>query len=133
MVGNNRVLVDAASGGRVTGLRHILASGDTVGFRYVGASAWMPNATDLGAFTGQYRSDEIRTMWTAQVDSGRLVLSSRRGQRQVLMPQYKDAFSGGGFGIVWFSRDARGQVNAMHLSSARLWNLAIPRVGAVQR
>ena len=133
MVGANRVLVDNGPDGRVAGLRQVLASGDTIAFKYVGASAWMPNAAELGAFTGQYRSGEIRAMWTAQVDSGRLVLSSRRGQRQVLTPQYKDAFSGGGFGTVWFSRDARGQVVAMHMSAARVWNLAIPRIGAVQR
>jgi len=133
LVGNNRVVVDAGPDGRPTGLRQILASGDTIAFRYVGASAWSPNASELGAFAGQYRSDEIRTTWTARIDSGRLVLSSRRGSRQSLTPVYKDAFTGGGFGTVWFTRDARGQVNAMHISAARLWNLTIPRASPTPR
>jgi CubicO group peptidase (beta-lactamase class C family) len=127
LVGNNRVLVDNAPDGRVAGLRQILASGDTVAFKYVGAAAWSPTAAELAAFTGAYRSGEIKAVWTARVDSGRLVLSSRRGTREALTPVYRDAFTGGGFGTVWFSRDGRGQVNAMHISSARLWNLTIPR------
>jgi hypothetical protein len=132
LVGNSRVLPQMGSGGRPVGLRQILASGDTISFKYVGASAWTPSAADLGAFTGQYASSEIRATWTARVDSGRLVLSSRRGTRQALNPVYKDAFTGGGFGTVWFSRNARGDVDAMHISAARLWNLTIPKVRAVQ-
>jgi len=133
-IGNNRVVVDDGPDGRPTGLRQILASGDTITFTYVGATAWTPNAAELAALAGQYQSEEVRATWTARVDSGRLVLSSRRGSRQVLTPVYKDAFSGGGgFGTVWFTRDARGQVNAMHLSSGRLWNLTIPRVSSMPR
>jgi CubicO group peptidase (beta-lactamase class C family) len=127
MVGNVRVLVDAGADGRVTGLRQIQASGDTVAFKYVGAAPWTPTPAELAAFAGAYRSDEIRSTWTARVDSARLVLSSRRGSRESLTPVYKDAFTGGGFGTVWFSRDARGRVQAMHISAARLWNLTIPR------
>jgi len=132
MVGNNRVIVDTGADGRPTGLRQIAASGDTVAFTYTGATPWTPSAADLNAFVGQYRSDEIRSVWTARVDSGRVVLSSRRGSRQVLTPVYRDAFAGGSFGTVWFSRDARGEVDAMHVSNARLWNLTIPRVRTTQ-
>jgi hypothetical protein len=55
-------------------------------------------------------------------------LSSRRGNRILLTPAYKDAFSSAGLGTVWFSRDSRGQVDAMHVSAARMWDLKIPRV-----
>lgn len=132
-IGNTRVHVTTGPDGRPTGLRQFPASGDTVDFKYVGASPWAPNASELGAFTGQYRSDEIRATWMARVDSGRLVLSPRRGSRQVLTPVYKDAFAGGGMGTVWFSRDARGQVEAMHVSAARMWNLTLPKVTAGTR
>ena len=133
LLGNARVVIDNGPNGRPTGLRQIQASGDTIAYTYVGAAIWKPETSDLAAFAGQYRSDEIRATWTARVDSGRLVLSSRRGSRQQLTPVYKDAFTaGGGFGTVWFTRDARGQVNAMHLSSGRLWNLTIPRLRANQ-
>ena len=133
LVGNSRVLVDAGANGHPGGLRQILASGDTIAFTYVGAAPWSPDARDLRAFAGQYRSSEIHVTWTALVDSGRLVLSSRRGSRQVLTPVYRDAFTGGSFGTVWFTRNSGGQVNAMHVSSGRLWNLTIPRVSSLSR
>lgn len=133
LVGSTPVKVMTGPDGRPTGLRQFPASGDTIDFTYVGASAWSPNASELGAFTGQYRSDEIRTTWMARVDSGRLVLSPRRGSRQVLTPVYKDAFDGGGMGTVWFSRDVRGQVEAMHVSAARMWNLTLPKVATGTR
>jgi CubicO group peptidase (beta-lactamase class C family) len=134
MIGNLRVLVDAGSDGRPKGIRQLAASGDTIDFRYVGPSVWRPVPGDLVAFVGQYRSDEVRTTWTARVDSGRLVLSSRRGNRLSLTPVYQDAFrSGGGLGTVWFTRNTRGEVQAMHLSAARLWNLTLPRVSAGTR
>jgi hypothetical protein len=122
------VLVDAGPDGRPTGLRQLPSSGDTVTFAWVGATPWSPTAADLGAFVAQYRSDEIRATWTAALDNDRLVLSSRRGARQALTPVYKDAFTGA-LGTVWFSRDSRGQVDAMHISASRVWNLRIPRVG----
>jgi CubicO group peptidase (beta-lactamase class C family) len=128
LLGGTRVQVTMGPDGRPTGLRQFPASGDTVDFTYVGASTWAPNVQEIGAFTGQYRSDEIRATWTARVDSGRLVLSPRRGSRQVLTPVYEDAFAGGGMGTVWFSRDARGQVAAMHVSGGRMWNLTLPKV-----
>lgn len=128
LMGNTPVAFVSASNGRPTLLRQFPASGDTIDFEYAGKSIWSPNADQLAAFTGPYRSDEIRATWTARVDSGRLVLSARRGSRQVLTPVYQDAFTGGGMGTIWFSRDARGQVDAMHVSAARMWNLTLPRV-----
>jgi CubicO group peptidase (beta-lactamase class C family) len=128
MLGNTRTEFIAGSDGRPTGLRQMPASGDTVEFRYVGPAVWTPNASDLAAFTGQYRSDEIRTTWTARIEGRRLELSSRRGNRILLTPVYKDAFSSAGLGTIWFSRDARGTVDAMHVSAARMWNMTIPRL-----
>jgi hypothetical protein len=130
MVGNSRVLVDEGAGGKPTGLRQIAAGGDTITFVYVSDAPWAPAPSSLAEFTGQFHSDEIRAVWTARIDSGRIVLSSRRGSRQALTPVYQDAFSGGAFGTVWFSRNSRGQVDAMHLSSGRLWNLTIPKIRA---
>lgn len=133
MIGNTRVLVDYGPDGRPTRLRQFPTSGDTVEFLYAGPSVWSPAVSELGAFTGQYGSPELRATWTARVDSGRLVLSARRGSRQLLTPVYRDAFSAGGMGTVWFSRDSRGRVDAMHVSGGRLWNMTIPRMTATDR
>ena len=128
MIGNTRTVFDAGPDGRPAGLRQIPASGDTIEFKYVGPAVWAPNVSDLAAFAGQYRSDEVRPTWTARVEGRRLELSPRRGSKILLTPVYKDAFSSAGLGTVWFSRDARGQVDAMHVSAARMWNLTLPKV-----
>ncbi len=128
MIGNTRALVDFGPDGRPTRLRQLPATGDTVEFLYAGPTVWSPAVTELSAFAGEYGSPELRATWTARVDSGRLVLSARRGSRQVLTPVYRDAFSAGSMGTVWFSRDARGRVDAMHVSAGRMWNMTIPRV-----
>ena len=127
MVGNVPVLVDAGPDGRAQALRQLPASGDTIPFVFVSATPWTPSSSELSAFVGEYTSSEIRATWKASIDSGRLVLSARRGTRQALTPAYKDAFTGT-LGTVWFSRDAGGQVDAMHISAARLWNLRIPKL-----
>jgi CubicO group peptidase (beta-lactamase class C family) len=126
MVGNVRVLVESGPDGRPHQLRQLPASGDTIPFLYVSATPWTPSAADLDVFTGEYTSGEIRAIWKASVENGRLVLSPRRGTRQTLTPAYRDAFTGA-LGTIWFSRDAQGKVDAMHISAARLWNLRIPR------
>ncbi len=133
MIGSTRTEFITGTDGRPTALRQYPASGDTVEFRYVGEAPWAPNANALAAFTGQYGSDEIRSTWTASVQGRRLTLSSRRGNRLLLTPVYKDAFTSPGLGTVWFSRDARGQVDAMHVSAARLWNLTLPKLVAGSR
>ena len=133
LMGNTPVAFVSASNGRQPILRQFPASGDTIDFELAGRAVWSPNADDLAAFTGQYKSDEIRATWTARVDSGRLVLSARRGSRQLLTPVYQDAFTGGGMGTIWFSRDARGQVDAMHVSAGRMWNLTLPRASTGTR
>jgi hypothetical protein len=130
LVGNIRVIPQLGRDGKPVALRQVLANGDTIGFKYVGASGWTPAAHELNAFAGQYASNEIKATWTVRVDSGRVVLSSRRGTRQALTPVYRDAFTAGSMGTVWFSRNPAGEVTAMHISSARLWNLAIPKVGS---
>ncbi|NUQ12841.1 MAG: tripartite tricarboxylate transporter permease, partial [Gemmatimonadaceae bacterium] len=127
LVANGRVLESGARGGPPAALR--LAQGqDTVEFLRVGAAAWSPAVSELSAFIGRYTSPEIRATWAATVENGRLVLSVRRGRSLLLTPVYQDAFAAGGLGTVWFSRDGAGRVTAMHISSARMWNLTLPRL-----
>jgi hypothetical protein len=127
-VGNSRAVIELGSSGPPTRFLQLAADNDTIPLVYVSATPWSPPVADLSAFAGQYRSEEVGATWTASVDSGRLVLRVRPGDRRILTPAYTDAFSGGGLGTVWFTRDAGGRVDAMHRSSGRLWNLALPRV-----
>lgn len=127
-VGNSRAVIELGASGPPTRFLQLAADNDTIPLVYVSATPWSPSASDLAAFAGHYRSEEVGATWTASVDSGRLVVRLRPGDRRILTPAYTDAFTGGGLGTVWFTRDAGGRVDAMHFSSGRLWNLALSRV-----
>jgi CubicO group peptidase (beta-lactamase class C family) len=126
-VGNSRAVIEPGANGPPARFLVLGADNDTIPLVYVSATPWSPAAADLATFTGHYRSEEVGATWTAMVEEGRLVLSVRRGDRRMLTPAYLDAFTGGGLGTVWFTRDANGSVDAMHFSSGRLWNLTLVR------
>ena len=128
LLGNSRAIVDGTNG-TPTGLRVLAADGDTVAYAFVGRAVWSPSASDLNAFAGSYRTDEIPATWTASVEEGRLVLTVRPGVRRLLTPAYTDAFTAPGLGAVWFTRDAGGRVTAVHFGSGRLWDLELKRIG----
>jgi hypothetical protein len=60
------------------------------------------------------------------------MLRVRSAARFPLTPVYRDAFTGGGIGTVWFTRDGRGRVTAMHVSAARMWDLVFQREAAAR-
>ncbi len=51
----------------------------------------------------------------------------RPGTQFTLVPAYPDAFEGGSYGSVWFSRDKRGNAAEMHLGAGRVWKLSFRR------
>jgi CubicO group peptidase (beta-lactamase class C family) len=128
MIGNQRALVEAG-----VGLELLAADNDTVRYAFVSASPWAPTPAVLAAYAGPYRSDEVGATWTVAVENERLVISVRRGVRRILTPAYRDAFTTPGIGTVWFSRSPAGSIQAMHFSSGRLWDLALPRIDAGSR
>ena len=56
-----------------------------------------------------------------------LVMELRPGTQFTLTPAYTDAFEGSAYGNVWFTRDKKGNVNALHLGADRVWDLAFGR------
>lgn len=128
LLGNTRMLFDLGADGSPRGLRTLQADGDTVAYAFVSAAPWTPTVQELAAFEGRYRSDETNATYVARVEDGRLVLRLRSAVARELTPQYRDAFSAtGGLGTVWFTRDPRGRVTAMHLGSSRMWDLVFQR------
>lgn len=127
LIGNSRMAADLRDAQRVI-LRQPTVDGDSIEYEKVGIARWSPAATDLAAIAGTYHSDEVDVTWTASVEGQSIFLTARRGTRRLLTPAYQDAFNAPGLGTVRFSRDTRGAVTAMHVSSARLWDLVLPRV-----
>ena len=125
--GGTRVRFVAASGALPVSMRVPTADGDTVVYARMATSAWMPTATELTPLAGKYRSEEIGVTFTVAVANGRLTVSPRVGVVDTLAPTYRDTFDGDG-GSVWFTRDAKGRVTAMHFGSGRVWDLVSVRV-----
>lgn len=128
LVGNNPAHFELGADGIPKGVRVIAADNDTVAYVYAAASPWAPTMEQLAAFAGRYRSDEVNATWTVKVENGTLVGSVRAGSRALFTPIYPDAFTAtGGLGTVWFTRDAKGGVAAMHSGGARVWDIAFQR------
>lgn len=125
--GSNRIRFTAASRTSPVTMRLPTADGDTVVFVRVATSAWTPTAAEMAAAAGSYRSEEIGTTFAVRVVEGRLHLSPRVGVVDTLTPTYRDAFDSRS-GSVWFTRDAKGKITALHLGEGRMWNLAAQRV-----
>ncbi|MHB8838047.1 MAG: serine hydrolase domain-containing protein [Gemmatimonadaceae bacterium] len=123
----SRVRFATAADGTPTGARIFAPDGDTLSWTYEAPGRWLASETQLQAFTGKWHQPEIDATWTARVEKGALVMELRPGTQFTLIPAYVDAFEGGAYGTVWFTRDKRGVVNAMHLSAGRVWDLAFGR------
>ncbi|MES2523422.1 MAG: serine hydrolase [Gemmatimonadota bacterium] len=133
--GGARLRLDTAADGRVRGYRQPTADGDSIAFVRVADGVWTPSAADLAAFAGQYRNDEIGATFTVAVRDGRLSVSPRADAVDFLTPVYREATSAGvresfasGGDAVWFTRDPRGRVTALHIGSARVWDMPFARV-----
>ena len=121
-----RFRVEMGSNGKPVALVRATTDGDTTRFTWVGSQMWTPTAADLKAFEGTYRSEEIPATYVVKANGDTLSYSMRPGVTQRLTPTVQDAFARGA-NAVWFSRDNRGRVTAMHFSEARMWDLVIPR------
>ena len=116
-----------ARAGETTTLAVAQADGDTVRYTRASAEPWRPSLEHLRAFEGDYRSDEVGTTYRVRLVADTLRLSARPGVSATLRPTYPDAFARGG-STVWFERDGRGRVVALHFGEARLWDLRLDRV-----
>jgi CubicO group peptidase (beta-lactamase class C family) len=107
--------------------RILAPDGDTLSWTFASASRWQPAATQLQAFAGRWHQPEIDATWTARVEKGAAILELRPGTQVTLTPAYADAFDAGSYGTVWFTRDKKGAVTAMHLGAGRVWDLVFTR------
>jgi len=119
------LILEATPSGTARRLGVLQVNGDTLVFDYVAASPWTPTPKDLATFVGRYHSDELGTTWEVKAMGDTLALSPRAGVALPLTPTYPDGFAGEG--AVWFTRDRRGQVTAMHVSQSRMWDLILLR------
>jgi CubicO group peptidase (beta-lactamase class C family) len=91
------------------------------------------SAATLAGFAGQYRSEEIDATYVVSIVDGRVRVQLRPGYTVSLAPAYRDGFESDALGAVFFSRDARGRVSALHVANGRMWDLVFRRVDGARR
>lgn len=128
-MGNTRLRMSMASRGSVktAEMRQLTADGDSVLYVREAVDTWVPTTAELAALVGSYRTDELGMTYTVSLTDGKLRLQLRAGVSQPLVPTYKDAFQSNGI-AVWFTRDGRGRITAMHFGSSRAWDFVSVRV-----
>jgi CubicO group peptidase (beta-lactamase class C family) len=123
----SRLRFTTAADGTPTGARIFAPDGDTLTWSFASATRWQPTAAELQAFVGAWHQREIDATWTARIEKGALVMQLRPGTQFTLIAASPDAFEGGAYGTVWFTRDKKGAVKEMHLGSGRVWDLSFTR------
>jgi CubicO group peptidase (beta-lactamase class C family) len=107
-------------------LRIAQPDGDTVSYTFMSAKSWTPTLSQLRAYEGDYRSDELDVTYHVLMVGDSLAMSVRPGVGRILRPTVPDAFESRGT-AVWFSRTS-GRITAMHFSESRMWDLVLPRI-----
>jgi len=125
--GGERWVFDLGPDGTPTGISLPEPDGDTLRYVFAGREPWKPTPRDLAAFSGRYRNDELGMTYDVAVERDTLRVTLRPGRTIPLVPTYTDGFRAGS-SSVWFTRDRRGRVAAMHVGQSRVWDLVAPRV-----
>ena len=127
-LGSNRASFESGPDGSPRGVRVVGGDNDTTAYVFAASGPWAPTTEQLAPFVGRYHSDEVGATWTLKLENGRLVATLNGRLRSELTPVYADAFNAGGpLAFVWFTRDAKGAVTAMHSGSARVWDFTFTR------
>ena len=95
--------------------------------RLTAVSEWTPTAAELSSFAGDWYSDEAGATFTFAVDGDKAFFVQRPSTRIPLRPVYKDSFAFAG-GTIWFTRDASGKVDKLHVGASRMRDIVFVRV-----
>ncbi len=87
-----------------------------------------PATSDLSAFVGEYRIDEIDATFTVRLNGDTLSLHWPRQMQLPLEPVGGDRFVGGPLGTVTFTRNSAGAINGFTISHRRLRRLTAKRI-----
>ncbi len=112
--------------GRMT-VEQPTVDGDTVVAVREAITRWAPSPADLAQFAGRYSNAEIDAWYTVSVVKDSLHMFLRPGAEGNLRPAFRDTFEDGG-DAVWFTRDKKGRVEAMHVGSGRAWDVVAKRI-----
>ena len=92
-------------------------------------ASWQPDAAELQAYAGEYRSLELQTSYVLEVRAGELVARHFRTGERRLRPVEKDRFQAPAFGEMRFLRRADGTIEGFTANGDRIRQLRFDRVG----
>jgi len=95
--------------------------------RFAAEREWTPTPEELASFKGDWFSEEAGATLTFAVDGDKAFIKQRPATSLALQPLYKDHFQVQGY-VVWFTRDKKGKVNAMHVGAGRMRDMPFVRV-----
>ncbi len=86
-----------------------------------------PTMSDLEAYTGTYRSDELGVSYTLEVEDGALQFRIVRHEAHELEPLFDEIFGNSDYGTFEFRRSDDGTVEGFNLDAGRVRNLDFVR------
>ncbi len=95
--------------------------------RLIFEQPWAPTAAELLSVAGDWHSDEAGVTAAFAVEGEKAFIVVKPTIKLPLRPVYKDAFSGPGY-VVWFTRDATGKIEKMHVGGSRMRDMPFVRV-----
>ncbi|HJS51461.1 MAG TPA: serine hydrolase domain-containing protein [Pyrinomonadaceae bacterium] len=95
--------------------------------RFIAEREWTPAAADLAPLAGDWYSDEAGATFTFKVEGDKAFLVQRPATRLPIRPLYKDHFGVQGY-VIWFTRDASGKIDKLHVGAGRMRDMPFERV-----
>lgn len=95
--------------------------------RFIRETEWIPTASELSQFAGEWYSEEAGATFTIVVEGDKIFLVQRPSLRLPLRPLYKDHLSAQGY-TLWITRDASGKVDKLHVGGSRMRDMPFSRV-----
>lgn len=90
-------------------------------------SEWKPATADLAEFAGDWYSDEAQSTVKLTLEGDKAFITIRPVAKLPMMPIYKDHFASQGY-VVWFTRDAAGRIDKMHVGGSRMRDMPFERM-----
>ena len=82
---------------------------------------------ELAAYVGVYHSSELDTDYRFYVEDGQLGLDIPRQESYLLISLFEDAFNSADIGHLTFSRNEKGEVTGMQLTTSRARKMAFSK------
>ena len=87
-----------------------------------------PTEEQLAEFAGSYHSRELNRDFRIYIEGGQLGLDIPRQENKLLTPLFVDAFTGDDGGFLDFTRNEKGKVSGMELTTGRVRKLTFSKL-----